>query len=177
MTATVALLLVSTPAGARVEPQLRDQAGHRFTLSLLHGTPVVVTFVAAHCTDACPLVNAQFMRADQELAQERIHVKLLTITLDPENDTPIVMKKLARQFTADPNRWILASGSVADVHALMRRFGVVTQRGANGYADVHSTMIYFLDAQGRVEKTLLASTDLADQVVQGIRQDWQQLDR
>ena len=169
----LALAALTLPAAAfERSPQLVDQSGRTFALNSLSGTPVIVTFVAAHCTDTCPLVNAQFAQAARQLGSEHRQVRLLTITLDPENDPPRVMRALARTFSADPRTWILASGSIADVHRVMRMFGVTAQRGRRGYADVHSTFIYFVDARGRLRKTMLASSDLGTQVVAEVRAQW-----
>lgn len=172
----MALAALTLPAAAiERQPQLVDQLGHTFTLPSLSGTPTIVTFVAAHCTDACPLVNAQFAQADRKFASEHRRVRLLTITLDPENDSPRVMSALARTFSADPRTWIVASGSAGDVHRIMRMFGVTAQRGRNGYAGVHSTFIYFVDARGRLRATILASTDLGSRVVAEVRARWNAL--
>ena len=56
---TAVILAAATMLG----PKLVDQTGHAFTLGSLRGSPVALTFVSAHCTDACPLINAQFARA------------------------------------------------------------------------------------------------------------------
>jgi protein SCO1/2 len=147
-------------------PPLIDQNGRAFTFTALRGTPLIVTFVSAHCTDACPLVNAQFAQASQHLARAHAHVRLLTITLDPEHDSLRDMRDIARRFGADPRVWIVAGGSRANVHAVMSAFGVLAQRGRKGYADVHTTFVYFVDANGRLSKTVLASSVLTDQIVQ-----------
>jgi protein SCO1/2 len=162
-----------TPASA--PPQLVDQNGRHFTFTSLRGMPIVVTFVAAHCTEACPLVNAQFAQAAQRFAADRTHVRLLTITLDPEHDPPSVMRDLARRFNADPRRWLVASGTVPEVHRVMSAFGVVAQRGRDGYADVHSTFVYFIDKGGNLRKTDLASTALATQIVDEVHQQFPEL--
>jgi protein SCO1/2 len=178
----LALLVLQMRAGSAaahapvsVPPQLVDQRGRHFTFTSLRGMPLVVTFVAAHCTDACPLINAQFALAAQRLSAHRMHVRLLTITLDPEHDPPQVMHGLARRFDADPNHWLLASGSVREVHRVMAAFGVVAQQGRDGYADVHSTFIYFIDRGGNLRKTDLASTALATQIVDEVRTQFPKL--
>jgi protein SCO1/2 len=152
-------------------PPLIDQNGRAFTLAALRGTPLIVTFVSAHCTDACPLVNAEFAQAAQRLAQAHAHVRLLTITLDPEHDSLRDMRDIARRFGADPRMWIVAGGSRANVHAVMSAFGVLAQRGRKGYAEVHSTFVYFVGADGRLSKTILASNVLTDQIVQAAQND------
>jgi protein SCO1/2 len=161
------LSLLALPAAAfERPPQLVDQAGRSFSLTSLRGTPLIVTFVAAHCTDACPLVNAQFSEAARQLAAEHRNVRLVTITLDPENDPPRVMRALAKTFGADPHTWIVAGGTISDVHRVMREFGVMARRGRKGYADAHTTFVYFVDPNGVMRKTILASTDLGAQLAQ-----------
>lgn len=149
-------------------PQLIDQNGHAFTLASLRGHPVAITFVSAHCTDACPLINAQFAQAAQTLARRKIDATLLTITLDPERDSLRDMHKIAREFSADSHHWLIAGGRAADVESVMRRFGVIAEIGKSGYREEHTTFVYVLDANGRLAKTMLASTGLADDVVAAV---------
>lgn len=149
-------------------PQLIDQNGHAFTLASLTGRPVAMTFVSAHCTDACPLIDAQFAQAAQTLARRRIDATLVTITLDPEHDSLVDMRKIARTFSADSHHWLVAGGAVADVHNVMNRFGVIAETGKNGYREAHTTFVYVFDAGGRLAKTMLASTDLANDVVDAV---------
>ena len=173
--ALAAFFALAVPARAAQQVQLIDQTGRAFTFTSLHGKPLIVTFVAAHCTDACPLVNAQFEQADQIFVARHLDVRLLTITLDPENDPPAVMRDLARRFSADPRRWLLASGSAANVHAVMNAFGVQARRGRSGYADVHSTFVYVFDKHGNLRKTMLASTILGAQLADEVRTQWRAL--
>lgn len=161
------LSLLALPAAAfERPPQLVDQTGRVFSLTSLRGTPFIVTFVSAHCSDACPLVNAQFSAAARQLAQEHRKMRLVTVTLDPENDPPRVMRAMAKTFAADPHTWLVAGGSVSDVHRVMSEFGVVARRGRKGYADAHTTFVYFVDARGVVRKTILASTNLGAELAQ-----------
>ncbi len=157
------------PALTQREPQLIDQRGHRFTLSSLRGEPLIVTFVSAHCTDACPLINGQFAEAAQGIEHERLAARLLTITLDPEHDSPQTMRELARRFNADPRHWLVAGGSRADVHAVMREFGVISIEGKHESDDRHTTFIYALSPEGNLAQTLLASTATQDDILDGLR--------
>jgi protein SCO1/2 len=157
------------PVFAAQLPRLIDQNGQPFTFADLRGAPIIVTFISAHCTDACPLVNAQFGQAAQDMARRHIHARLLTITLDPEKDSLSDMRTIARRFQADRRVWIVAGGSRRDVHAVMAAFGVVARRGRKGYAEVHSTFVYLIDSQGALKKTMLASTALTDQILDNVR--------
>jgi len=156
------------PALARREPHLIDQRGRRFTLSSLRGEPLIVTFVSAHCTDACPLINAEFAAAAQRIEHDRLAARLLTITLDPEHDSPQTMRELARRFEADPRHWLVAGGSRSDVHAVMRAFGVISIEGKPGSDDRHTTFIYAIDPNGDLAQTLLANSATQDDILDGL---------
>jgi cytochrome oxidase Cu insertion factor (SCO1/SenC/PrrC family) len=169
------IIALALPASATTQPQLVDQTGRHFTFASLRGTPIVVTFVAAHCTDACPLINAQFSQTAQRFAHDRTNVKLLTITLDPEHDPPPVMRDLARRFDANPKQWLFISGRVPDVHRVMAAFGVVAQQGRRGYAEMHTTFVYFIDKRGNLRKTILASTALSTQIVDEVHRQFPEL--
>jgi protein SCO1/2 len=145
---------------------LIDQRGRSFTIASLRGTPLVVTFVSARCTDACPLIDAQFGDAATRLAHAGVAVRLLTITLDPEHDSPHDMRELAKRFEAAPRYWLLAGGSVGNVRAVMRGFGVVSVEGKRGEHDEHTTFVYLLDRGGNLTQTMLASSALSDQLVE-----------
>ena len=157
-TILLASIVVHSGASAAPSPTVIDQRGRALTLESLRGAPVVVTFISAHCSDACPIITAQIAQVARSSAGSSTHY--LTITLDPERDTRADMRRLARTFDANPAQWTFASGNTASIHALMKRFGVVTQRGPDGYNDAHTTFIYVLDRSGRLAATLLPSTNL-----------------
>ncbi|HMF28043.1 MAG TPA: SCO family protein, partial [Candidatus Cybelea sp.] len=153
---------------AAPQPHLIDQLGRSFTLASLRGQPVVVTFVSAHCTDACPLINAQFSDAARRIRAQHLSAKLVTITLDPQNDSPRTMRALATRFEANPRYWLLAGGSVRDVEAVMREFGVVSKKGRDGYREEHTTFVYFFNSDGKPGQTLLASSNMSDSIVEAV---------
>lgn len=156
-------------AATTPQPHMLDQRGRSFTLDSLRGRPLAITFVAAHCTDACPLINAQFADAAQRIARANLGARLLTVTLDPENDSPADMREIAKRFNADPRYWLVAGGKTSDIHAIMRRFGVISVEGKRGYHDEHTTYVYVLDSSGTLAQTLLASSALSDAVVGALR--------
>jgi protein SCO1/2 len=156
-------------AVAHREPQLIDQNGRHFTLTSLAGAPFAVTFVATRCTDACPLINAQFASAARRLQRANLRGRLITITLDPQHDTPAVMSQLARRFEADPRYWLLASGKASEVREILKVFGVVARQGRRGYPDEHTTFVYLFDERGNLTQTMLASSALDEQLFSALR--------
>jgi cytochrome oxidase Cu insertion factor (SCO1/SenC/PrrC family) len=153
------MLWFANGGGAQARPAaetaLVDQRGSAFTLRELRGKPIVIAFVATRCTDACPIADAVFA----QLARERAGAQLVTISLDPRYDTPFVMSRYARDLQAPAPAWRVASGKPLDVEAILDAFGVVRA----GH-DVHSTLVYCLDARGRLVRTLPLSTGTARDV-------------
>jgi protein SCO1/2 len=169
LVASIALALAfAAPSPARAgdarHAVLVDQAGSRFRIADLAGRPVVITFVASRCADACPIANAQFARLESLLAKEGVRATLLTVTLDPAFDSPFVMARTARAYAATAQRWRFASGSVASVRAVMATFGVEATANGKGAPEEHSSFVYVLDGRGRLARTLLLSSNLPDDV-------------
>ena len=156
-----ALLLATaagTPAAAGAPRDARDvplidQNGRSFTLRDLH-RPTAVIFVATRCGDACPIAEGLFARLAGRLAQARVDARLLTVTLDPDFDRPIVMASKARTFGADAARWRWASGAPGDVRSLLDAFNVGRLDGK-----FHGTFAYVLDAQARPMQLVMLSTN------------------
>ncbi len=147
------------------ELTLVDQNGARFHLDDLRGRPSVVSFIATRCTDTCPITDAVFSK----LARDGGREQLVTITLDPQYDTPFVMARHARDLHAPVDRWRVASGSPRDVAKILAAFGVVLQYDGMGMPDVHSSFIYVFDSAGKLAKTLPLSTHSVDVVRAAVR--------
>jgi len=102
---------------------LINQDGKRVRLQeLLKGdTPVVVDFIYATCTTICPVLSAGYLNLQNKLAKNKITPRLISITIDPENDTPRQMKEYLQRYRAKPG-WDFLTGSRADIDAVMRAF-------------------------------------------------------
>jgi len=102
---------------------LVNQDGKKVRLqSLLKGdTPVVVDFIYGTCTTICPVLSAGFINLQSKLALSGTNVRLVSITIDPENDTPKVMKEYLKRYRAKPG-WDFLTGSRADIDATMKGF-------------------------------------------------------
>jgi protein SCO1/2 len=91
-------------------------------LSLVNGdTPVVVAFIYGTCTTICPVLSAGFVNLQGKLASVGQSVRLVSITIDPENDTPKVMKEYLKRYRAKPG-WDFVTGSRTDINAVMKGF-------------------------------------------------------
>lgn len=162
--ATLALAVLTSKAAAAAS--LIDQRGTAFSLSDLRGAPVVLTFVAARCTDACPLIEAQIAATVRDHRARGI--RFVTVTLDPEHDTAASMRAIAQRFDARAPAWRVASGPPALIHAMLQQYDVQLQRGSGGIPEMHTTFVYIIDARGRLQRMLLASPQLTESIFEVI---------
>jgi len=108
------------------EVTLRDQAGRPFPLSELQGGgPLAVNFIFTTCTTICPVMTATFAQMRRELGPEADRIRLVSITIDPEHDTPAVLAEYAGRFGATPD-WSFLTGSPEDVERVLRAFDAWT---------------------------------------------------
>jgi len=106
---------------------LRDQAGRKVPVSELDGGsgPLAVNFIFATCTTICPVMSATFSQLLHELGPEAGHIRLVSITIDPEHDTPTVLAALAKRFDA-PANWTFLTGNPGEVEQVVRAFDAWT---------------------------------------------------
>lgn len=83
--------------------------------------PVVVDFIYGTCTTICPVLSAGFSNLQKKLGPDSGKVRLVSITIDPENDTPKIMKEYLERYHAKPG-WEFLTGSRADIDNVMRAF-------------------------------------------------------
>ena len=128
---------------------LTDQTGAPVRLSQFRGQPVAVTFVYTRCpvATACPLTVARFSKIQAGLVKEKFG-ELLTVTVDPENDTPEALRQYASHVGADPARWKFLTGDPKAVARVAEIFGVLY------YPDkgqiVHSQAVAIVGPDGRL---------------------------
>ncbi len=102
---------------------LTNQDGKKVRLeSLLNGdTPVVLDFIYGTCTTICPVLSAGFVNLQNKAGAANQNVRLVSITIDPENDTPKVLKEYLKRYRAKAD-WDFLTGSRADINTVMRAF-------------------------------------------------------
>jgi protein SCO1/2 len=136
---------------------LIDETGAPWTLSNAHGSVVAVTFMYTRCPlpDFCPLMDRHFkavqdvVRADPAL---KGRVRLVSVSLDPEHDTPKVLARHAGTLKADPSLWHFVTGSTERVAKFAGQFGVSVSK--EGPEIVHNLRTAVIDNQGRLATVL-----------------------
>jgi protein SCO1/2 len=102
---------------------LVNQEGEKVRLKpyLESSKAVVVDFVYATCTTICPILSAGFTNLQRQLGEDNSRVRLVSITIDPEHDTPPIMKEYLERYRAKPG-WDFLTGTRADINRVMKGF-------------------------------------------------------
>jgi protein SCO1/2 len=93
----------------------------RFKTLMESDQPVVVDFIYGTCTTICPVLSAGYVNLQNKLAAGGYKFHLVSITIDPENDTPKVMKEYLKRYRAKPG-WDFLTGTRSDIDQVMRAF-------------------------------------------------------
>ena len=134
--------------GAAPDFSLTSQDGAEVTLASLRGKVVAVAFIYTFCPDICPMLTDKMARVQDALGADfGSKVAFLSITADPERDTPEVLKGYAEAFDANLAGWSFLTGSPAAVREVARRYGVAVARAADGGVD-HTLLTTLIDRQG-----------------------------
>lgn len=96
---------------------LQERSGQMMTSADLQGKVWVVNFMYTRCSTECPLLT-HAMAQLQDMTAAEPDVRLVSITVDPEYDTPEVLRHYAEGFTAHAQRWLFLTGEKATIHRL-----------------------------------------------------------
>lgn len=103
---------------------LVDAAGRSLPgASVLDRGPLLLQFVFTSCTTICPLMSSAFASFQSKLGADAGRVRMVSISIDPEYDTPARLREYAAHVKAGP-QWQFFTGSKADVVALQQAFDV-----------------------------------------------------
>jgi protein SCO1 len=136
---------------------LTSQDGKPVALADLRGKVVAVTFIYTECPDICPMLTQKMVQVQDELGADfGAKVAFVSITLDPEHDTPEVLKDYAQFWGAKPEGWSFLTGSPEAVRDVSRRYGVFFAKKEDGSVD-HTQLTSLVDAAGQMRVQYLGA--------------------
>ena len=94
------------------------------------GEPVMLNFIFTTCTTICPVLSASFTQVQQQLGAERDQVRMISITIDPEHDTPERLRAYAARYHAG-QQWQFLTGNLDDIVSIQKAFGAFRGTKAN----------------------------------------------
>ena len=129
--------------------KLIDQNGQTLTDQDLKGHPFLVFFGFTHCPDVCPTTLFEVSEVLRALGPDADRTRALFITVDPERDTPQIMKDYLSSF--DPHL-LGATGDLAAIAAVAKAYRVYYKKvplDQGGYTMDHTAIVYLMDKDGR----------------------------
>ena len=158
--------------GRAPELALVNQFGQPLTLRDLRGKIVLLTFTYSTCAEACPLITAAMVTLQQRLtAAERQQVFFLSVTAQPDVDTPAVLHAYAQRLGVDLASWAFVTGHLQAVQAVWQAFGLTVKPRATGVVD-HPAWTFLIDREGMVQYRYLGSLLEVETIVEDMRTLW-----
>jgi len=109
----------------------------------------VVNFFFSRCTSVCPLMNEQMARIAAAYPDNRL-IKLYSISVDPEHDTPAALAAYAERYKADPRKWSFLTGKKDYIYTLAKKDFLVDAMKDSAGNIVHSSMLILVDPKKRI---------------------------
>ncbi len=151
--------------------ELTGHDGQPFALQSLRGKVVLIFFGYSSCPDACPTTLSKLSSVARRLGDDRSKIQALYVSVDPDRDTPPVLKADMENFSIGA---LGLTGKKDDIDKVVKQYAaayeiVPTPESAAKYTISHTTSVYALDTQGRVRMTF-AYEATVDEVVAAIRE-------
>ena len=127
---------------------LTDQNGKPFKQSDLLGNVWIADFVFTHCGGPCPIMTSKL--ADVQKQVPRPNVKLVSFSVDPERDTPSVLKEYAKQFGADESRWTFLTGDKQKIYDTAAAMKITAVPATKDAPIIHSELFLLVNHSGDV---------------------------
>jgi protein SCO1/2 len=151
---------------------LTDQTGKQISANTFRGNPLVLTFVFTRCAvpTFCPRMTSNFSELQNMIKAENgpaAKTHLLGITLDPDFDTPQILKAYGEHSNEDPNVWSLAGGDPKEIDALTQVFSVYRQ--TEGGTLSHGLATALIGSDGKILKIWRGNTWKPEEIISEIR--------
>jgi len=130
--------------------QLTNQDGRPFGSANLAGKIWIADFIYMTCPGPCPMISSRMSEMQKPLDKTDVH--LVSVTVDPEKDTPQRLREYANRLQAEPGRWDFLTGPKSAIYDLSRRgfkLAAAEHDGENG-EPLHSTRMILVDRHGQI---------------------------
>jgi len=162
--------VAGSPLGAAIGGKfsLVDQNGKTVTDTDLKGKWQLVFFGYTHCPDVCPTALNDLSLALEQLGAKKNEVGIVFISVDPDRDTPAVLKSYVESFGGPIEALTGTPDQVAQAAKDYRVYYAKHQRADGGYDMDHSALIYIMDPQGHFTATFTPD-DTSDKMVERLK--------
>ena len=155
--------------GAAPPFALTTADGGRLALADLRGKVAAVTFIYATCTDTCPLLTAKLAALGKRMGKDfGAKVAFVAITVDPERDTPDVLRSYAQAHGARGAGWAFLTGTPAEIKDVAQRYGVFARKTDRGDVD-HTFLTSLVDRDGALRVQYMGVRFDPDEMLRDLR--------
>ncbi len=127
-----------------------ERSGQTVTRDSLRGSVWIADFIFTSCAGPCPEMTRLMTELQHDLRAVR-DLKLVSLTVDPERDTPEVLRRYADRFGADPQRWLFLTGSLERTYDLaIAGFKIAVEQARVNQEIIHDTRFILVDARSRI---------------------------
>lgn len=139
------------------------------------GNVMLVGYVYTHCPDICPMITYNMRDIQLEL-QEEDEFMLVSLSFDPERDTPEMLHEYAKNYKLNQENWRLLTGSTEEVDAALETLEIktlkspttFTEEGGKRYYIDHTDRVTLIDRKGDVRNTYVGSKMNQEQIISDI---------
>jgi protein SCO1/2 len=130
--------------------QLVNQNGQAFGSAQLAGKIWIADFIYTTCPGPCPMISSRMSELQKPLEKTDVH--LVSFSVDPEKDTPAVLRSYAERLQAEPGRWDFLTGPKSEIYKLSHDgFKLAISDGSDAQRiPVHSTRMVLVDRHGEI---------------------------
>lgn len=149
---------------------LLTHADTTLILTQLEGRPIFLTFIYTRCPlpDYCPRMVENFVHLQKRVEEEGLGpVHFISVSFDPNHDTPAVLREFAEGYDADLSSWTFATGDSSTVASLAHQFGVYYR--TQGGEIVHNLSTALIGPDGRIRRIWRGNDWTVDQVLSALR--------
>lgn len=121
------------------DTEVIDQNGNklRFYSDVLKDRVLLINFIFTNCGDYCPMVTQKLIQTRSQMAESvKDDIWFISISVDPERDTPEAMKAFAKKHGVDESRWIFLTGQTQNLDFIVKRLGQYSKD-----VESHSTLM------------------------------------
>ncbi|HKD68364.1 MAG TPA: SCO family protein [Candidatus Binataceae bacterium] len=128
---------------------LIDQHGNHISLASLRGKPVLVDFIYTSCPGPCSTLTSKLVTVAEDLGPKLgSQVQMISISLDPEHDSPARLKQYAQRLDAERSGWLFLTGTPQQVEQVLAAYNLRRLRESDGSV-THMETMFLLGADGR----------------------------
>jgi cytochrome oxidase Cu insertion factor (SCO1/SenC/PrrC family) len=132
---------------------LTDQNGQQVTLASLRGKAVLMTFLDPVCTTDCPIIAQEFKQTGDQLGAQDKNVELVAIVANPSYRSTTFTQAFDRQEgLAGVRNWLYLTGSLSQLGAVWRQYGVTVQDLPAGAMSAHNDLAIVIDGSGNIRE-------------------------